>query len=86
MVERIEGTGMTDFYGALGPGRPTPEYEPMSEAACERKIALLRASWANFDDVASRVSPSCDRDRAAADAIATDRPSRQLEPRSTSSR
>ena len=28
----------------------------MSEAACERKIALLRASWAAFDDVASRVS------------------------------
>ena len=26
-------------------------------AACERKIALLRASWTYFDDVASRVSP-----------------------------
>ncbi|MEA2657224.1 MAG: hypothetical protein QOI23_2589, partial [Chloroflexota bacterium] len=24
---------------------------------CERKIALLRASWTYFDDVASRVSP-----------------------------
>src|ERR1700692_752648 len=29
----------------------------MSEAACERKIALLRASWTYFDDVASHVSP-----------------------------
>jgi hypothetical protein len=28
----------------------------MSDAECERKIALLRASWAYFDDVASRVS------------------------------
>jgi len=28
----------------------------MSEAECERKIALLRACWAYFDDVASRVS------------------------------
>jgi hypothetical protein len=26
----------------------------MSEAECERKIALLRACWAYFDDVASR--------------------------------
>ncbi|OLB81037.1 MAG: hypothetical protein AUI15_40485 [Actinobacteria bacterium 13_2_20CM_2_66_6] len=28
----------------------------MSDAACERKLALLRASWTYFDDVASRVS------------------------------
>ena len=56
VVERIEGTGMTDFYG-LSARSAGPEYEPMSEAACERKIALLRASWADFDDVASRVSP-----------------------------
>ena len=29
----------------------------MTEAECERKIALLRASWAYFDEVAARVSP-----------------------------
>jgi hypothetical protein len=29
----------------------------MSEAECERRIRILRAAWATFDDVASRVSP-----------------------------
>jgi hypothetical protein len=28
----------------------------MTEAECERKIALLRASWSTFDDIAARVS------------------------------
>ncbi len=56
VVERLEGTGMTDFYG-LSARSAGPEYEQMSEAACERKVALLRACWAYFDDVASRVSP-----------------------------
>jgi hypothetical protein len=55
VVERIEGVGMTDFYG-LSFRSAAPEYEQMSEAECERKIALLRACWAYFDDVASRVS------------------------------
>ena len=57
VVERVEGTGMTDFYG-LSARSAGPEYEQMSEAACQRKIALLRACWAYFDDVASRVSPT----------------------------
>ncbi|MEA2657228.1 MAG: hypothetical protein QOI23_2593, partial [Chloroflexota bacterium] len=56
VVERLEGTGMTDFY-RLSARSAAPEHEPMSDAACERKIALLRASWTYFDDVASRVSP-----------------------------
>ena len=56
VVERLEGNGMTDYYGVSGRSAE-PEREQMSEAACERKIALLRASWATFDDVASRVSP-----------------------------
>lgn len=55
VVERLEGTGMTDFYG-LSARSAGPEKEPMSDAACERKIALLRACWTYFDDVASRVS------------------------------
>ena len=54
VVERVEGNGMTDYYGVSG--RPAePERDQMSSAECERKIALLRASWAYFDDVASRV-------------------------------
>ena len=56
VVERRAGTGMGDFYGVSG---QTAESEalPMTEAECERKIALLRASWAYFDEVAARVSP-----------------------------
>lgn len=55
VVERIEGTGSTDFWGISFSSGST-EYEPMSEAECERRIALLQASWAHFDDVAHRVS------------------------------
>lgn len=56
VVERLEGTGMTDYYEVSGRSAE-PELEQMSEAACERKIALLRASWSHFDEVASHVSP-----------------------------
>ena len=55
VVERVQGTGSTDFYG-LSARSAGPEQEPMSEAECERKIALLQACWAYFDDTASRVS------------------------------
>src|SRR5438552_1310262 len=55
VVERTEGIGMTDFYG-LSMRAAGPEEEQMSDAACERKIALLRACWIYFDGVASRVS------------------------------
>src|SRR5262245_17005646 len=54
--ERLEGIGMTDYYGVSG--RPAaPEKDAMTDAECERKIALLQASWTVFDDVAARVSP-----------------------------
>lgn len=55
VVERVEGNGMTDYYGVSGRAAG-PEQEQMSEAECERQIALLRAAWTYFDDVASRVS------------------------------
>jgi hypothetical protein len=55
VVERLDGIGMTDFYGVSGRAA-TPENEPMTEADCKRKIALLRASWTIFDEVAARVS------------------------------
>ena len=55
VVERLDGTGMTDFYGVSA--RPaSPEHEQMSDAECERKIALLQACWTYFDGVAARVS------------------------------
>ena len=56
VVERRKGTGMTDFYG-LSYGPAQSEHKPMSSATCERKLALLRASWTYFDEVASRVTP-----------------------------
>ncbi|HKV29624.1 MAG TPA: hypothetical protein VJT14_01255 [Candidatus Dormibacteraeota bacterium] len=55
VVERVQGTGMTDFY-TLSARSAGPEQKQMSEAECERKLALLRACWAYFDGVASRVS------------------------------
>jgi len=55
VVERIAGIGMTDFYG-ISMRSASFEREQMSDAECERKLALLRASWTYFDDVAARVS------------------------------
>lgn len=55
VVERVEGIGMTDYYG-LSMVAAGPEKEQMSDAECERKIAVLKACWIYFDDVASQVS------------------------------
>jgi hypothetical protein len=56
VVELVDGIGMTDFYGVSGRAA-APEHEPMTDAECERKVALLRASWRFFDEVAARVTP-----------------------------
>ena len=56
VVERVEGNGMTDYYGVSGRAAK-PEQELMIEAECERKIALLEAAWTYFDSVVARVSP-----------------------------
>ena len=56
IVEEKVGTGSTDFWGiSFSPA--SAELWPMSDAALERGITLLRACWAFFDDVAARVSP-----------------------------
>ncbi len=55
VVERLDGIGMTDYYGLSGRAAAA-EHEAMTDADCERKIALLQASWATFDDFAARVS------------------------------
>jgi hypothetical protein len=56
IVEDRVGTGSTDFWGiSFSPS--AAEQGPLSEAAFDRAIALLRASWAFFDGVAARVSP-----------------------------
>lgn len=56
VVERLAGIGMTDYYGLSGRAAAS-ENGRMTEAECERKLGLLRASWHTFDAVAARVSP-----------------------------
>lgn len=56
VVEELEGTGMTDYYGVSGRSA-SAEAEPMTDADCDRKVALLEAAWATFDATAARVSP-----------------------------
>jgi len=60
VVEERVGTGSTDFWGiSFSPS--STEHGPMDDAELERKLSLLRASWAFFDDVAARVSPEMRR-------------------------
>jgi hypothetical protein len=56
VVERVPGSSSTDFWGiAHVPSQI--EREVVSSADLERRLDLLRACWAYFDDVAERVSP-----------------------------
>jgi hypothetical protein len=55
VTEHVDGMGMTDFYN-LSMRSAAPEHEPMTKAECERKLALLRAAWTYFDDVAAGIS------------------------------
>ena len=55
VVERVPGSSSTDFWGiAHVPSQI--EAEVLSPAELERRLDLLRAGWAYFDDVAARVS------------------------------
>jgi hypothetical protein len=55
VVERVPGSSSTDFWGiAHVPSQI--EREVLSPADLERRLDLLRACWAYFDDVAARVS------------------------------
>jgi hypothetical protein len=56
VVEDRIGTGSTDYWG-ISFSPCSFEQDPMDATDLERKIALLRACWAYFDDVAARVSP-----------------------------
>ena len=55
VVERLEGSGATDF--GVPDKVADADHEPMTMAECERQLALLRACWDVFDEVAGRVSP-----------------------------
>jgi hypothetical protein len=55
VVEDRVGPGSTDFWGiSFAPS--SLEREPMDDSELERKIGLLKACWAFFDDIASSVS------------------------------
>jgi len=55
VVGRHTGTGSTDFWGiSFAPS--AEDREPVDDATFERRLSLLRAAWAEFDDVAKRVS------------------------------
>ena len=55
VVERVPGSSSTDFWGiAHVPSQI--EGEVLSPADLERRLDLLCAGWADFDDIASRVS------------------------------
>jgi len=55
VVERVPGSSSTDFWGiAHVPSQI--EREVLSSADLERRLDLVHACWAYFDDVAARVS------------------------------
>lgn len=55
VVEDRVGPGSTDFWG-ISFSASSLEQDPMDAADLERKLTVLRACWAFFDDVAARVS------------------------------
>src|SRR5438270_4874071 len=80
VIEDRVGTGSTDFWGiSFAPS--SSEQGPMGDTEIDRKIKLLRASWAFFDGVAIRVSAEMrkgprgggrDRDRIVRHTIHTE--------------
>jgi len=55
VVERVPGSSSTDFWGiAHVPSQI--EREVLTAAELERRLDLLRACWASFDDVTARIS------------------------------
>ena len=69
VVERVPGSSSTDAWGA--PHVPSRiESEVLREVDLERRLELLRACWASFDEVAERVSA---RLRKGAHGVGRDR-------------
>lgn len=60
MVEHYPGTGSTDFWG-ISFAFSSIDQQPMSGEALERELTLMRACWAFFHDVRSRVSAEMQR-------------------------
>jgi hypothetical protein len=55
VVERVPGSSSTDFWG-IAHVPSEIEREVLSPADLERRLDLLRACWAYFDDVAARAA------------------------------
>ncbi len=80
VVEHYPGTGSTDFWG-ISFAFSSIDQQAMSAKALERELTLMRACWAVFDDVRSRVSAEMqrgprgggrDRDRIVRHTLATE--------------
>jgi hypothetical protein len=54
VIERVPGSSSTDFWGVAHVPSEV-EREVLSPAELERRLDLVRATWAYFDDVAARV-------------------------------
>jgi hypothetical protein len=55
IIGRYPGTGSTDFWGISFAPSPL-DREPFDAPTFNRQVRLLRASWAEFDETAARVS------------------------------
>jgi len=80
VIEQYSGTGSTDFWG-VSFGFSSIDLQPMTVQSLERELTLMRACWAFFDDVRSRVSAELqkgprgggrDRDRIVRHTIAAE--------------
>jgi hypothetical protein len=60
VVERYPGTGSTDFWG-ISFAFSAIDRQAISSEALERELTLMRACWAFFDAVRSRVSAEMQR-------------------------
>jgi hypothetical protein len=60
VVERYPGVGSTDFWG-ISFAFSTFDRQPMSDEELDRELTLLRATWAFFDEVRSRVSAELEK-------------------------
>jgi hypothetical protein len=55
VVERVPGSSSTDFWG-VAHVPSTLEAEVLSATALERRLELVKACWASFDDVVARLA------------------------------
>jgi hypothetical protein len=85
VVEQYPGTGSTDFWG-ISFAFSSIDQQVISGEALERELTLMRACWAFFDDVRSRVSAEMQRGPRGGGEIGTASSVIQLPPRWTGER